>query len=461
MSDLNEAEFSEMLQAQHAASLAGFKGKKRYSPPQPDANTFETQEEFFNSLVAIPISSVEEHNRRCPHCWKHYGESDPGAENAEEPVKFLCGHVFGKQCMHEVFRLPRPVKVELHQISFRPGSRGAQLGDRLEKFLAPKGEEDVTADNIAIKNRLIPVINSIEKPDKNISAADILGPEWFSLIQQIVFSNHQVLKIHLLENGVVYDINGTELTASALHYPMGYFPPHYPPAIGGSTIYSYSVDEEIQAMILQHLEEHGPDPKIDFHALLYGIDNQWDSTSSTPSASSHSTSKAPPAPSSTSPKLSSGLPDPDLSAKPPPKASLDSAPSTSSSSLPTPGSLSSVHGNPVSTVSALPLAAASQTAVIGWTTSGLPPVELNGSLDFESFLSFQGLSPAPKAPSNKPTAGVYQAAKSYLKSKKPNAPPLGTLEELTEKADEAIKEKVAAYKKKADAEKKRVAQAQG
>ncbi|KAF2790556.1 hypothetical protein K505DRAFT_419764 [Melanomma pulvis-pyrius CBS 109.77] len=466
MSYSHEVQFHEILQGQDAVS-GGLKGKKPYSPPQPDANTFETQEEFFNSLMAIPISSVEPHNRRCPHCWKYYGESDPGADNAEEPVKFLCGHVFGKQCMHDVFRLPRLAKVELHPMSFRPGSRGAKLGARLDKFLAPKGEEDATADNTAIKNRLIHVISSIEKPDGDILVGDILGPEWLSLIQQIVFSNHQVLKVHLLENGVVYDINGTELTTSALQYPIGYFPPLYPPADIGSTIYSYGVDEEIQTMILQHLKDHGPDPKLDFHALLYGIDNQWETTSSTPSASS-----APPMLSSISPKSFPHLPDPNSSAKLPPKASPDSASSKlppkaspdstfskPSSSLPTPGSLPSVspmtHGNSVSKVSALPSAAASHTAVIGWTTSGIPPVE-----DFESYLSFQGASPAPKAPSNKSTAGVYQAAIIYLKSKNPNAPPLGSLEELTKKANEAFKEKSVAYKKKADAEKKRVAQAQ-
>jgi hypothetical protein len=61
MSDLDEAELSELLQAQQAQQAGSLaKGKKRYTPPKADENTFETQEEFINSLVAIPITSVEE-----------------------------------------------------------------------------------------------------------------------------------------------------------------------------------------------------------------------------------------------------------------------------------------------------------------------------------------------------------------------------------------------------------------
>ncbi|KAF2702750.1 hypothetical protein K504DRAFT_363199, partial [Pleomassaria siparia CBS 279.74] len=113
-------------------------GKKRYSPPRPDADTFDSQEEFVNSLVSIPIAEVEEYNRKCPHCWKRYGESDQGADNAENPVKFRCGHVFGEKCMKDVFRLPTAVKVDLCPISFESGSRGADLGARLDQFLALK-----------------------------------------------------------------------------------------------------------------------------------------------------------------------------------------------------------------------------------------------------------------------------------------------------------------------------------
>jgi hypothetical protein len=80
--------------------------KKRYVPPQPDKNTFASQQEFLDSLdqSVVPISSLQSNNLKCPHCWKIYGESDPDTDNAERPLKFRCGHVFGDACMKELFR---------------------------------------------------------------------------------------------------------------------------------------------------------------------------------------------------------------------------------------------------------------------------------------------------------------------------------------------------------------------
>lgn len=119
--------YEQQAHMQQAAFLASLKGKKKYTPPMPDENTFDTQEEFVKSLVPVPISSIPEVDRKCPHCWKRFGETDPGYDNAEDPVKFRCGHAFGEKCMKEVFRLPIPVKVELHPLSFGSGSRGAKL----------------------------------------------------------------------------------------------------------------------------------------------------------------------------------------------------------------------------------------------------------------------------------------------------------------------------------------------
>lgn len=71
------------------------KGKKRYVAPKADEKAFKTQKEFLDSLKVVPRESLADYNRKCAHCWKFYGESDPGLQNAEEPVKFRCGHAFG------------------------------------------------------------------------------------------------------------------------------------------------------------------------------------------------------------------------------------------------------------------------------------------------------------------------------------------------------------------------------
>jgi hypothetical protein len=111
--------------------------KARYRGPRADKDTFETQEEFLNSLETIPIESVE--HRRCPHCWKDYGESDPGFDNAEAPVKLRCSHVFGEKCLRDLFGLPERVKVDMVPLSYAPGSNGADLGQRLSKWVSHCG----------------------------------------------------------------------------------------------------------------------------------------------------------------------------------------------------------------------------------------------------------------------------------------------------------------------------------
>ncbi|KAF2681221.1 hypothetical protein K458DRAFT_256135, partial [Lentithecium fluviatile CBS 122367] len=92
--------------------------------PQPDTNTFETQEEFLASLEPVPIETVDADHRRCPHCWKYYGESDPDLDNAEVPVRLRCNHVLGDKCLQDLFGLPQPVRVNFKELSYEPGSKG-------------------------------------------------------------------------------------------------------------------------------------------------------------------------------------------------------------------------------------------------------------------------------------------------------------------------------------------------
>jgi hypothetical protein len=64
--------------------------KARYAPPQPDADTFATQQAFLDYLIPVPIESVDEGSKKCPICWKPYGEAaDPGFDNSEQPRPFL------------------------------------------------------------------------------------------------------------------------------------------------------------------------------------------------------------------------------------------------------------------------------------------------------------------------------------------------------------------------------------
>lgn len=116
------------------------KKKKRYIAPQPDANTFASQQEFLESLSPIAVEQVESNGLRCPICWKTYGEApDPGFDNSELPVRLRCHHVFGQKCLGSTFGIPKDSRVELQPLSFSPGSRGAALGHRLHTYVAQHG----------------------------------------------------------------------------------------------------------------------------------------------------------------------------------------------------------------------------------------------------------------------------------------------------------------------------------
>jgi hypothetical protein len=493
MSDLDGAELSELLQAQQAQPVgAQAKGKKRYTPPKADKNTFDTQEEFIDSLVAIPITSVEEHNRRCAHCWKNYGESDPGAENAENPVKFRCGHVFGETCMREVFKLPTVVKIELRSLSFEPESRGRDLAMGLEMFLDHQinldkpNDSSIDPGSIPMNDHFVTLLNTIEKPQKLVSASRVLGP-WYSLIQQVVYSHHQLLQVHLLENGLVYDVGGPEPVSSFSsidNYPPHY-PPHYipsfssynhPPIFSGPTP---SLDDEIKTLIFQDVETKGPGHETALYDILYEHDLQWQSASSsfstTSKPSKHSTVAAPatnipspkPSKSGSSPPKSDSLPvnlPTDVSASNP----FHSTHHASETSLPS-ASISTSAFSALSTVPAVAtasselstcfppiLSAAAATGHVSEPSTDVPK-EHGDSI----FAAGQGNDlQVAKSPS-KPIAELYSLAWEYLQSKAPHALPLKTLSELTDMAKTALTAKAEENRKKIEAAKKRAAQAEG
>ncbi|CAN9214198.1 unnamed protein product [Alternaria alternata] len=109
--------------------------KARYAPPQPDADTFATQQAFLDYLMPVPIESVDEDSKKCPICWKPYGEAaDPGYDNSEQPVRLKCRHTFGNKCMLTTFAVPGTSTITLEPLAFGPGSRGYQLGSFYEGF---------------------------------------------------------------------------------------------------------------------------------------------------------------------------------------------------------------------------------------------------------------------------------------------------------------------------------------
>ncbi|KAF2192364.1 hypothetical protein K469DRAFT_716896 [Zopfia rhizophila CBS 207.26] len=203
-------------------------------------NQLPTREEFIDSLQVVPVSELAENNRRCAHCWKYYGESDEGFENAEEPVKFACGHTFGQKCMKELFPPPHDVKIELVPIAFGSGSRGAELGMRLEKYIVGHGKKQkkagnsdagpkdsdrsnkntdlhsISADyiNWILRKLADEAVNSRLGYQKMIS---LFGNHWYAPIQHVMSISQRVLKLHFLENGIIVD---TETTSTV---PSNYF----------------------------------------------------------------------------------------------------------------------------------------------------------------------------------------------------------------------------------------------
>lgn len=103
--------------------------------PVPDVAMYETQQEFLDSLVPIPVDAVEKDDLKCAFCWRPYGESNPGRDDAEQPVRFSCSHVFGEQCMRSLFAVRKSVRIDLVPLSFEPGSKGADLGGRLNAYV--------------------------------------------------------------------------------------------------------------------------------------------------------------------------------------------------------------------------------------------------------------------------------------------------------------------------------------
>ena len=172
--------------------------KKRYAPPQPDANTFTTQQEFLDSITPISIESVDENSRKCPICWKPFGEvADPGFDNTEEPVRLRCDHVFGDKCLRHTFALPGTSTVDIRPLTLTPKSRGDGLGQKLRKYAVSEKGKDLVDVEIFSK-----MLKESYRPEKG---SQIFGDYWWPVVRQLQNGTQDLSGITLLDNAVILD----------------------------------------------------------------------------------------------------------------------------------------------------------------------------------------------------------------------------------------------------------------
>ncbi|KAF2110386.1 hypothetical protein BDV96DRAFT_201393 [Lophiotrema nucula] len=226
--------------------------------PVTDPELLPSHEAFIEALKPIPIDSIIENDRKCPHCWRIYGEPDPGKDNAEDPVRLPCGHEFGEQCALSLYQLPDDVTVVLCPISFEEGSRGMELGDRLSQYLKdeasageqsksvdtptkrtspalrvsarlkgkPPGEADSSPAENSVKKVFTRLLTDLRRPSKRPrTTLQTLGNEWYGIFQSILSPNHTLRSVYFLENGVIYDVE--EIT-SHHHHHHHHHPGDYP-----------------------------------------------------------------------------------------------------------------------------------------------------------------------------------------------------------------------------------------
>jgi hypothetical protein len=182
-----------------APSQSGKKQKKkRYAPPQPDANTFTTQQEFLDSIMPISIESVDENSRKCPICWKPFGEAaDPGFDNTEQPVRLRCDHVFGDKCLRHTFALPGTSTVDIRPLTLTPKSRGDGLGQKLRKYAESEKGSDLFDAEIFSK-----MLKESYRPEKG---SQIFGDYWWPVVRQLQHGTQDLSGITLLDNAVILD----------------------------------------------------------------------------------------------------------------------------------------------------------------------------------------------------------------------------------------------------------------
>jgi hypothetical protein len=198
---------------------------KRYSPPKADANTFETQEAFLESLEPMKIEDVEEDNRKCPICWKLFGEDpDPGFDNSEVPVQLRCKHIFGDKCLNSVFAVRKGCGITLQPLQFSPGRKGCLLGEMLLRYHQQHGSN--------FRSEVEMFENLLQHQRHHSGEQRYFDVYWAGIIHMILHQHPNLLNITFMENAVIMDHyvkNPPKNTVKPEPIPPQYLNGPYPP----------------------------------------------------------------------------------------------------------------------------------------------------------------------------------------------------------------------------------------
>jgi hypothetical protein len=190
---------------QQSSQLKKKKQKKRYLPPQPDARTFRTQQDFLDSLAPISIESVDPNSRKCPICWKPFGEAaDPGFDNSEEPVRLRCNHVFGNKCLNHTYTLPGTSIIDVRPLTFFPGSKGTALGRKLHVYAESNNVNSTSKSKAEICSKMV---EESYLPEKG---TQVFGDHWWPVIRQLQSGTHDLGGVTLLDNAIILDRKPTK-----------------------------------------------------------------------------------------------------------------------------------------------------------------------------------------------------------------------------------------------------------
>lgn len=183
--------------------------KRRYVPPQPDSNTFLTQQAFLESLTPVPIEIVDQACRKCPICWKPFGEApDPGFDNTEQPVQLRCGHVFGDKCLAITFGIPKISKIDILPLSFSPRSQGHSFGQKLHSY--------ATQHARSFENHAKMFEKMLEESHQPNKGRELFGDYWWPIVLELQRCGGTLNDIIFLENAVILDF---EAPKRQINYP--------------------------------------------------------------------------------------------------------------------------------------------------------------------------------------------------------------------------------------------------
>jgi hypothetical protein len=264
--------------------------KKRYIPPKANSNTFATRQAFLQSLQPIELHEVDEEKRKCPICWKQFGEDpDPGFDNSERPVKLRCNHIFGHKCLASVFDISETTSLTLEPLSFVTGKRGYLLREKLVAYHMKHASSYRLRSEIFLKM----LEDSIGSRKTRL---DLFGEYWCTIIEDILTGQGadepygDMTGITLMENAIVLDFDlPRPKTDSALGFATM---PGYPKPFNTyfDQVYSESGSVEMPA----------PETFTEYHTP--SIPSTTPQTSPTSSLMPHNQAPAPPAPSTKSDK---------------------------------------------------------------------------------------------------------------------------------------------------------------